>query len=66
MADYTGVASNTLIGTNQELKQGTKHFIPLTAHSNKVQAGQLPKTQSGPVGAASRTKPLGLSVSLES
>jgi len=66
MADYTGVASDTLIGTNQELKQGTKHFMPVTARSNKVQAGQIPRTQSGPVGPASHSKPLGNSKSLES
>jgi hypothetical protein len=58
-SDYAGITSNTEPGTNEFLKGGKSHFIPLTAHSNKVQAGQLPRTQSAKAGAPNHQNPLG-------
>jgi hypothetical protein len=58
-SDYTGNVSDTLPGTNRIIPAGTKHFMPLGPRANKVQAGQLFKTKSGPSGAPTHANPVG-------
>ena len=45
-------------GANQLLPAGTHSFIPVTEHSNRVQAGQLPHTYTE-AGRANRAEPAG-------
>lgn len=64
MSDYAGNAANTLPGSNQILPASKSHNSNLGPRANKVQAGQLPKTKSGPVGRPNRANPLGSETSL--